>query len=73
MIAISPRVDIVSLLSVSDAGGEGRGGEPVDDLPPVAAEAIRDGRKHVQRDEYAWEDVSVFHRKPRFVSVLSKK
>ena len=62
MMAISPRVDIVLLLSVSDAGRESRGGEPVDDLPPVAAEAIGDGRKHVQRDEYAWEDVGVFHR-----------
>ena len=62
MMAISPRVDIVLLLSVRHAGGEGRGGEPVDDLPPVAAEAIRDGREHVQRDEYAWEDLGVFHR-----------
>ena len=62
MMAISPRVDIVLLLSVRHAGGEGRGGEPVDDLPPVAAEAIRGGREHVQYDENAWEDVSVFHR-----------
>jgi hypothetical protein len=56
-------------LFVGDAGGQRRGCEPVDDLPPVLAEAIRDGRKHVQCDEYAWEDVSVFHRKPRFASI----
>ena len=56
-------------LSIGDAGGQRRGCEPVDDLSPVLAEAIRDGRKHVQRDEYAWEYVSVFHRKPRFVTI----
>ena len=47
MIAISPLVDIVFLLSVGHAGGQRRGCEPVDDLPKVFAEAIRDGRKHV--------------------------
>ena len=61
MMAMSPRVDIVFLLSIRHAGGQGCGGEPVDNLPPVAAKAIRDSREYVQRDEYAWEDVSVFH------------
>ncbi len=64
MIAISPLVDIVFLLFVGHAGGQRRGCEPVDDLSPVLDEAIRNGRKHVQRDEYAWEYVSVFHWNP---------